>query len=227
MLVDKSKPIEYTIPSNKFYSLHEEIANSIIHGIGAGLSIAGLTILVVLGALYGNVWHIVSFSIYGSALILLYLASTLYHSFKKQKIKRVFRILDHAAIFVLIAGTYTPFMLVNLRGPWGWSLLGIIWGLAIMGVIFKLFFTERFERLSLLIYLLMGWLCLIAARQMLVEIPTGGLLWLISGGLLYTLGVLFYRWKNLPYSHAIWHLFVLGGSICHYFSILFYVLPSG
>lgn len=227
MLVDKSKPIEYTIPSNKFYSLHEEIANSIIHGIGAGLSIAGLTILVVLGALYGNVWHIVSFSIYGSALILLYLASTLYHSFKKQKIKRVFRILDHAAIFVLIAGTYTPFMLVNLRGPWGWSLLGIIWGLAIMGIIFKLFFTERFERLSLLIYLLMGWLCLIAARQMLVEIPTGGLLWLISGGLLYTLGVLFYRWKNLPYSHAIWHLFVLGGSICHYFSILFYVLPSG
>lgn len=227
MLVDKSKPIEYTSPSNKFYSLHEEIANSIIHGIGAGLSIAGLTILVVLGALYGNVWHIVSFSIYGSALILLYLASTLYHSFQKPKIKLVFRILDHTAIFVLIAGTYTPFMLVNLRGSWGWSLLGIIWGLAIMGIIFKLFFTERFERLSLLIYLLMGWLCLIAARQMLVEIPTGGLLWLISGGLLYTLGVLFYRWKNLPYSHAIWHLFVLGGSICHYFSILFYVLPSG
>jgi len=227
MLGDKSKEMEYTSSSSKFYSLGEEIANSIIHGIGAGLSIAGLTILMVLGALYGNAWHVVSFSIYGSSLILLYLASTLYHSFQKPKIKCVFEILDHVAIFVLIAGTYTPFMLVNLRGPWGWSLLGIIWGLAFLGIIFKLFFIERFERFSLLIYLLMGWLCLIAARQMLAEIPTGGLLWLISGGLLYTSGVLFYQWKNLRYSHAIWHLFVLGGSICHYFSILFYVLPNG
>ncbi len=227
MLEDKSKQKEYTTSSSNFYSVGEEIANSIIHGVGAGLSIAGLTILVVLGALYGNAWHIVSFSIYGSALILLYLASTLYHSFQKPKIKRVFKILDHVAIFVLIAGTYTPFMLVNLRGPWGWSLFGIIWGLAIMGIIFKLFFIDRFERFSLLIYLLMGWLCIIATRQMLMEIPTGGLLWLISGGLLYTSGVLFYQWKNLRYSHAIWHLFVLGGSICHYFSILFYVLPNG
>jgi len=227
MLGGRSKRIECTRSTSKLYSLGEEIANSITHGIGVGLSAAGLTILVILGALYGNAWHVVSFSIYGSALILLYTASTLYHSFQKPKIKRVFKILDHAAIYVLIAGTYTPFLLVNLRGPWGWSLFGIIWGLAIMGIIFKIFFIDRFERLSLLIYLLMGWLCIAASKQMLMEISTGGLFWLMSGGLLYTLGVLFYRWEKLSYNHAIWHLFVLGGSICHYFSILFYVLPKG
>jgi len=204
----------------------EEIVNSITHGLGVVLSIAGLIVLVVLGAIHGNAWHVVSFSIYGSTLIILYLASTLYHSFQKPKLKRVFKILDHSAIYVLIAGTYTPFMLVNLRGPWGWSLFGIIWGLAILGIIFKLFFIDRYERLSLVIYLLMGWICIVAAKQMMLEIPMGGLAWLIAGGLLYTLGVLFFRWEKLRYNHAIWHLFVLGGSICHYFSILFYVLPK-
>ena len=165
------------------------MANGITHGIGVVLSIAGVIILVVLGALYGDAWHIVSFSIYGSALVLLYTASTLYHSLHKPRVKRVFQILDHAAIYVLIAGTYTPFMLVNLRGPWGWSLFGILWGLTIVGIIFKLFFTGKFEKLSLAIYLLMGWLCIIAVKPMLSEIPSGGLIWLASGGLFYTLGV--------------------------------------
>ena len=201
------------------------MANGITHGIGVVLSIAGVIILVVLGALYGDAWHIVSFSIYGSALVLLYTASTLYHSLHKPRVKRVFQILDHAAIYVLIAGTYTPFMLVNLRGPWGWSLFGILWGLTIVGIIFKLFFTGKFEKLSLAIYLLMGWLCIIAVKPMLSEIPSGGLIWLASGGLFYTLGVSFFRWEHLRYNHAIWHLFVIGGSLCHYFAILFYVLP--
>lgn len=208
------------------YSKNEEIANSITHGIGVGLSIAGLVVLVVLGTLRGDVWHIVSFSIYGSTLVILYLASTLYHSFQMPKIKRTFKIIDHSAVYVLIAGTYTPFMIVNLRGPWGWSIFGTIWGLAIAGIIFKLFFIDRFEKLSLTIYLLMGWLCIVAIMPMIAEIPLGGLIWLVAGGSFYTLGVIFFQWEKLRYSHAIWHLFVLGGSICHYFSILFYVLPE-
>ncbi|MFA0960225.1 hemolysin III family protein [Roseivirga sp. BDSF3-8] len=207
-------------------SLAEEIANSVTHGIGAGLSIAGLVVLVVLAVINGDAWHVVSVSIYGTSLVLLYLASTLYHSVLKPKAKRQLKILDHAAIYLLIAGTYTPFMLVNLRGPWGWSLLGTVWGLAIAGIVFKIFFIGRFERLSLAIYLLMGWLCVIAARPMITEIPTGGLIWLALGGVFYSLGVIFYRWEMLRFNHAIWHLFVLAGSICHYFAILLFVLPQ-
>lgn len=207
-------------------SLGEEIANSVTHGIGTGLAIAGLVILVVLAAMNGDAWHVVSVSIYGASLVTLYLASTLYHSVLKPKAKRHLKILDHAAIYLLIAGTYTPFMLVNLRGPWGWSLLGTIWGLALIGIVFKLFFIGRFERLSLAVYLLMGWMCVVAAKPMITEIPTGGLIWLAVGGIFYSLGVIFYRWDMLKYNHAIWHLFVLAGSICHYFAILLYVLPQ-
>lgn len=204
----------------------EEIANSITHGIGAALSIAGLVVLIVSGVRYGDTWHVVSFAIYGSTLIILYTASTLYHSIQNVKVKQVFKILDHAAIYLLIAGTYTPFMLVNLRGGWGWSLFGVIWGLAILGVVFKSIFINKYEKLSLVIYLLMGWLCLLAVRQMIAEVPSGGLIWLLLGGVCYTLGIIFFKWEKLPYAHAVWHLFVLAGSICHYFSILFYVLPS-
>ncbi|MGB3851963.1 MAG: hemolysin III family protein [Tunicatimonas sp.] len=221
----KTKPTKTTPPLAKPTSFREEIANSITHGLGAALSIAGLTILVVWAAQYGNVWHVVSVSIYGSSLIVLYLASTLYHSFRQPRVKRIFKVADHAAIYGLIAGTYTPFMLVNLRGPWGWSLFGTIWGLALAGILFKLFFTGRFERVSLVIYLLMGWLCVVAVKPMVAEIATGGLLWLIAGGLSYSLGVVFYRWESLRYHHAIWHVFVLAGSICHFFAVLFYVLP--
>ena len=208
------------------YPVKEEIANSITHGIGAALSIAGLVVLVVFAAMQGDVWHIVSFSIYGSTLILLYLASTLYHSFPQPRVKRIFKIIDHSSIFLLIAGTYTPFMLTSLRGIWGWSLFGVVWGLAITGIVFKSIFISRFKKVSILVYILMGWLCILVVRQMIEHIPYLGLLWLLAGGLCYTLGVIFYAWKSLPYHHAVWHLFVLGGSICHYFSILFYLLPT-
>lgn len=208
------------------YTIGEEIANSITHGIGAVLSVAGLTLLVVLAAIYGDVWRIVSFSIYGASLFLLYLASTLYHSIQHPRIKRVLRIFDHAAIYLLIAGTYTPFMLVSLRGPWGWSFFGIIWGLAFLGIAFKAFFIGRYEKLATAAYVLMGWLCVVAFKEMVATLSFGGMAWVVAGGIVYTLGVIFYAWEKLPYNHAIWHLFVLGGSICHFFAILLYVLPA-
>jgi hemolysin III len=215
-----------TLPTNIMgYTIGEEIANSVTHGIGAGLSVAGLTLLVALAAIYGDVWRVVSFSIYGSSLVLLYLASTLYHSIQHPKVKRVLRIFDHSAIYLLIAGTYTPFTLVSMRGPWGWTLFGIVWGLALMGIAFKTVFIGRYEKLATAAYVLMGWLVVAAFKEMLVTIPTGGVIWLVVGGVLYTLGVIFYAWQKLPYNHAIWHLFVLGGSICHFFAILFHVLP--
>jgi hemolysin III len=211
--------------SRKPYTLGEEIANSITHGIGTGLSVAGGIVLVVLAALYGDTWRIVSFSIYAASLVLLYLASTLYHSLRHPRVKQLLRIIDHAAIYVLIAGTYTPFLLVSLRGAWGWTLLGVIWGLALMGIVFKTLFIHRFRKLSTTVYIGMGWLCLISLHEMLIRIPAGGLVWLAAGGILYTLGVVFYAWHKLPYHHAVWHLFVLAGSTCHYLAILFYLLP--
>ncbi len=202
------------------YPVGEEIANSITHGIGTALSVIGGIALIVFAALYGDAWRIVSFSIYSVTLVILYLASTLYHSVRDPQLKRIFKILDHACIYLLIAGTYTPFLLVSLRGPWGWTLLGVIWGLALVGIIFKTFSAQRFRRFLVLGYLLMGWLCVIAGRELLLRVPAEGLLWLALGGLLYTVGVLFYAWRKLPYGHAIWHLFVLGGSICHYLAVL-------
>ena len=206
------------------YTVGEEIANSLIHGIGAGLSIAGLTVLVVFAARYGDAWRVVSFSIYGAALVMMFTASTLYHSFQRPGVKRVLRIIDHSSIYLLIAGTYTPFMLVTIRGPWGWSLFGIIWGLALSGIVLKVVMIGRHRILSTLAFVIMGWLCVIALKQMIESIPLNGLMWLAGGGLLYTLGVVFYVWRSLPYHHAVWHLFVLGGGMCHFFSILFYVL---
>jgi hemolysin III len=209
----------------KHYSLGEEIANSITHGIGTALSIAGLTLLVVLAALYGDLWRIVSFTIYGVTLILAYLASTLYHSLQPPRVKHILRIIDHATIYLLIAGTYTPFLLVGMRGVWGWTLLVIIWLLALIGVAFKIFAIQRLPMISTFAYILMGWLCVVALNEMLISIPPGGIAWLITGGVLYTIGVIFYVWRSLPYNHAIWHMFVLGGSACHYFAILFYLVP--
>ena len=207
------------------YTIGEEIANSVTHGIGAALSVAGLTLLVVLAAIYGDVWRVVSFSIYGSSLVLLYLCSTLYHSIQHPKVKQVLRIFDHSAIYLLIAGTYTPFTLVSMRGPWGWTLFSIVWGLALLGIAFKTVFIGRWEKLATAAYVLMGWLVVFAFKEMLITIPPGGVLWLVIGGVVYTLGVIFYAWEKLPYNHAIWHLFVLGGSACHFFAILFHVLP--
>ncbi|MCA9922720.1 MAG: hemolysin III family protein [Anaerolineales bacterium] len=208
------------------FTIEEEIWNGITHGIGAGLSIAGLTVLVLLAAMNGDSWRVVSFSIYGSTLVLLYLASTLYHSIQIPKVKQILRRFDHAAIYLLIAGTYTPFLLVNLRGRLGWTLLAVVWGIALVGIVFRTIFFGRFEVLATIGYVLMGWLIVVAFKEMLLVIPPGGIALIIAGGLTYTVGVIFYAWKKLPYNHAIWHLFVLGGSICHYFAMLFHVLPT-
>jgi len=178
-----------------------------------------------MAALHGDAWQLVSCSIYGFTLLLLFSSSTLYHSFRSQQVKHIFRVIDHASIYLLIAGTYTPFVLVNLRGQWGWSLFGVIWGLALAGIVFQVFFVSRFRLLQTLIYLAMGWLVVVAVKPLFAHVPRAGLLWLLAGGLCYTVGALFYLWKRLPYHHAVWHLFVLAGSICHYFAILFYVLP--
>ncbi|OGQ93886.1 MAG: hemolysin D [Deltaproteobacteria bacterium RIFOXYA12_FULL_61_11] len=209
------------------YPLGEEIANSVIHGIGTALGVAALSILVTLAGVYGDAWRVVSFSIYGTTLILLFLASTLYHSIQHTETKRFFRILDHSAIFLLIAGTYTPFTLVSMRGPWGWSMFGVIWGLALIGIVATLFIHDRGKLFTALIYVAMGWIVIIAFKPLVAALPLGGLIWLALGGVLYTSGVIFYVWKKLPFNHAIWHLFVLAASICHFFAMLFYVLPGG
>jgi hemolysin III len=203
----------------------EEIANAITHGIGLLLSIAGFVVLLVLAALRGTAWHIVACSIYGATLICLYAASTLYHAVISPRVKRALRIFDHSAIYLLISGTYTPFLLVSLRGPWGWSLFGVIWGLALAGVLFKFWFVERFAILSTVVYIAMGWLMVIAAKPVITHLSLSAIIWLLAGGLAYTGGVIFFAAKRIPYSHAIWHLFVLAGSICHYFAVLSTVIP--
>lgn len=208
------------------YTAKEEVANTVTAGIGAALSIAALSVLVSLAAIRGDVWRVVSFSIFGTTLVLLYLAATLYHSFRSPRAKSVFQFIDHISIYLLIAGTYTPFMLVNLRGVWGWSLFGVIWGLAVAGIVFKTLFMGRFIALSTAIYLAMGWMILIALKPALASIPARGLLWILIGGCAYTVGVAVYAWKKMPYNHAVWHLFMLCGSICHFFAVLFYVLPK-
>ncbi len=206
------------------YSIAEEIAHTVTHSIGILLSIGGLAVLVAFSSLYGDAWHITSTSIYGATLILLYTASTLYHGIPYSKAKLVLRRLDHAAIFLLIAGTYTPFTLVNLRGSWGWTIFALVWGIAIAGVVLKLISRKHYGKLSVCLYLGSGWLILIAINPMLASVEMGGLLLLLAGGLCYSLGVIFYAWKKLVYHHAIWHLFVLAGSILHFFAVLFYVI---
>ena len=198
----------------------EELANSLTHGVGLALSVAGFIVLVVLAAIRGSAWRIASCAVYGSTLICLYTASTLYHGIRSRRLKRVLKICDHSAIYLLIAGTYTPFLLVNLRGSWGSSLFAVIWGLAMAGILFKVWFVEHFSVLSTMLYLLMGWLALVAVKPMLLSVPQSGVLWLLAGGVLYTVGVVFYAWKKIPYSHAIWHGFVIAGSTCHYFAVL-------
>ena len=203
----------------------DEIANSITHGVGLALSIVGLAVLVVLAALRGNAWHVVACSVFGASLVMLYAVSTIYHSVRKPRAKHVLRVIDHAAIYVLIAGTYTPFALVNLRGPWGWSLFALVWGLAGAGILFKIFGGFRFPKASTIIYILMGWLALVAVKPLFAHVALGGIVLLFAGGVAYTLGVAFFAWERMPFHHAIWHLFVMAGSICHYFAVMFYVLP--
>ncbi|GIP27418.1 hemolysin III [Paenibacillus sp. J23TS9] len=207
------------------YSRREEVANAITHGIGALLSVVALVLLVVFSTMKGTAWHVVSFSVYGTTMLILYLNSTLVHSFKEGKVKDLFEIFDHSSIYLYIAGTYTPFMLVAVRSPLGWTLFGTVWGIAILGCLFKAFFTKRFLFMSTIFYLLMGWMIVIVWGPLNAAIAPGGIALLAVGGLLYTLGTIFYVWRGFPYHHAIWHLFVLAGSIVHFFAVLIYLLP--
>ena len=212
--------------STRLFTFTEELTHSITHGIGAGLSIVGLILLVLRAAWFGNTIQVISFSIYGGSLILMYLASTLYHAFYHPQLKQLFKIFDHAAIYLLIAGTYTPFLLVAIEAAWRWTLLAIIWGLALLGVSFKALFIERFQRLSVLGYILMGWLSVVIFRDLAANLPVGGMIWLAAGGVAYTAGVIFYALQKIPYMHAIWHLFVMAGSLCHFFAVFFYLAPK-
>ncbi len=207
------------------YSAREEIAHSAIHGLGVALSVAGLIVLMLTAGRTGDVWNIAASAVFGVTLILLYVASTLYHSIPSARAKAVLRVLDHAAIYLLIAGTYTPFTLVSLRGPWGWTLFAMIWGLALVGIALKVTAMGRFRGVSLALYLGMGWLVVVALKPLIAAVGQGGLLLLVLGGLSYTLGVAFYVWRRLPYHHAVWHVFVLAGSVFHFFAVLLYVAP--
>ena len=207
-------------------STAEELINSITHGLGALLGIGGTAVAIVWAALYGDVFSVVSASIYGAMLIILYTMSTLYHALTHKGAKYVFRIFDHCSIFLLIAGTYTPYTLVSLRGPLGWTIFGIIWGMTALGVVFNAISIEKFKIFSIISYVVMGWLIIIAIKPMMGVLEFPALMLLLSGGIAYTVGIVFFALKNIRFMHGIWHLFVLAGSILHYFSILLYVLPT-
>jgi len=205
-------------------SLGEEIANSVTHGVGALGFAAGIPFLVV-AALPGGVPSVVGNAVFGASLVLLYVSSTIYHSLARNRAKRVFRILDHSAIYVLIAGTYTPFTLGVLRGVWGWTLFGVVWALAAAGIALTASLGVRFPKASTAVYIGMGWLIVVAAKPLVAHVPPVGLAWLAAGGLAYTGGVVFYGWGRLRYQHTVWHLFVLAGSICHFIAVLRYAVP--
>lgn len=210
-------------PDEKFTAA-EELAHSLTHGVGLLLGIAALVLMVVFAAQRGSAIHVVSCTVYGVTLVVLYASSTLYHALPSGRGKRVFGILDHAAIFLLIAGTYTPFALVTLDGSWGWSLFAVIWALAIGGIVLEAVSRGRVRRVQLLLYLVMGWGIVGASRSLLRELAPAGLALLLAGGLAYTLGVVFFVWRR-PFHHAVWHIFVLAGSICHFFAVFLYVIP--
>ena len=208
------------------YTLGEEIAHAVTHGIGALLAIAGLAVLMVAAATRGEgAWQVVPCAIYGAAMVLMFTTSTLYHSFPWPRVKRVFRVLDHEMIFLMIAGSYTPFVLITLRGALGWTLFGVVWGIAAAGLVFQGFFTGRFKGASTALYVVMGWIIAFALKPLLEQMPPAGIRWLVAGGLCYTLGAVVYLFKRVKYHHALWHLAVLAGGACHYFAILWHVLP--
>lgn len=202
------------------FSKREEVANAIIHGVGAIFSIAALVILIVSSVMHGTAWHVVSFTLFGSSMILLYLSSTLVHSFPAGPVKDFFEIMDHSAIYFFIAGTYTPFLFIAIQGALGWTLFGIVWGLAIAGTVFKAFFVKRFLHTSTLLYVVMGWLMVFGWKPLLENVSTQGLILLAIGGILYTVGAVFYVWRGFTYHHAVWHVFVLAASILHFFAVM-------
>ena len=209
----------------KFYSPAEERINIISHAVGLVLSLVALVLLLVHASRHGSVWHVVSFAIFGVSLIALYAASTLYHSSRRTDLRGRLRIVDHATIYILIAGTYTPFTLVTLNGSTGWVIFGITWGLALSGIVLKLFFTGKYNLLSTLLYVFMGWVIIFALKPLINNLAPAGVYWLFAGGLAYTLGAVIYSIKKIQFNHAIFHGFVLIGSICHFISVYFYVLP--
>ena len=209
------------------HAVEEELANTLTHGLGLVLSIAGLVALIALTTLRGDLWHIVGCGVFGGSLVVLYGVSTAYHGARRPRVKRILRTIDHIAIYLLIAGTYTPFTLVNLRGPWGWTLFGLVWGIAVVGTLSKLIVRDHPEWFSLGAYIAMGWMCVIAAKPILEIAPWGLLALLLAGGMAYTLGTIFYAWDRVPYFHAVWHVFVLAGSALHYCAVVLYVVPLG
>lgn len=208
------------------YSPLEEMINIVSHGLGLMLSIVALVLLVTRASLHGDAWHIVSFSIFGASLIILYAASTVYHSAKKPVLRNRMRIFDHASIYILIAGTYTPFTLVTLNGPVGWVIFSTTWGMAVTGIVLKLFFTGKYDLLSTFMYVTMGWVIIFAIKPLINNLSTEGLLWLFAGGMAYTIGAVLYSFEKIKFNHAIFHLFVLAGSVSHFVSVFFHVLPG-
>ncbi|KOR44927.1 hemolysin III [Xanthomonas oryzae] len=204
--------------------LRDEIASAVTHGLGAIAALAGGSVLITLAAIYGDGWQLATAIVFSATLVLLYVASTLFHAIAHPGAKARLQVLDHCAIYLLIAGTYTPFTLINLRGPWGWGLFAAVWTIAAAGVIFKMFFTGRFRLLSTVLYLAMGWLIIVAIQPLLRSVDTWSLYWLLAGGLFYTLGTYFYQRDNQRYFHAIWHLFVLAGSTCHFVAVIAQVM---
>jgi hemolysin III len=214
------------IEQAKFYTPAEERINILSHAAGLILSIVGLMLLLGHATLNGNMWHVVSFGIFGASLIMLYASSTFYHSAKNQDLRNRLRIIDHAAIYILIAGTYTPFALVTLKGSTGWVIFGVTWGLAVSGITLKLFFTGKYELLSTMMYVFMGWVIIFAVKPLIQNLSTEGIAWLLAGGIAYTVGAIIYSFKKIKYNHAIFHVFVLIGSISHFVSVYLYVLPG-
>ena len=208
------------------YTSGEEVAHVITHGLGAVLSLIALVLLVGVTWVRGDAWHLASNAIYGATLVILYSGSTLYHSARSPRWRHVAKVIDHGAIYLLIAGTYTPFTLVTLRGPWGWTLFGIVWGLALIGIVTEAWWVYRPEKLATALYLILGWVVVIAIKPLQAALPAGGLFWLVAGGLCYSLGTIFYVMKKTRYMHAVWHLFVLGGSVCHFLAVALYVVPG-
>jgi hemolysin III len=208
------------------YSTREELLNSLVHGLGFVLAIGGVGVLAGFSAAYGDAWHVVGCMVYATCLVLLYGASTLYHSMPRSRAKAVLQTVDHASIFLLIAGTYTPFTLVNLRGPMGWTLFGVVWGLALLGIGLGAYRRFRGSKLQLSLYLGMGWMVLPAGHRLYEAVEPGGFALLLAGGAAYSIGVIFYVWEKLPFNHAIWHVHVLAGSVLHFLAVLFYVIPS-
>lgn len=206
------------------YSTGEEIANAISHGVGVVLAITGLPVLVGFSVLHGTAWEIVGVSVYGATMVLMYTASTVYHAVPQMQAKRVLRVLDHAGIFLAIAGTYTPFTLGNLRGPWGWTLFGVVWALAVLGIVFKAVAIGRLRVWSVVLYVAMGWLVIAGFKPLMATVAPGGIALLVAGGIAYTAGISFYAARRVPFHHFVWHLFVLTGSILHFFAILGYVV---